>query len=70
MKTSVLLKTLGKGVETDYVGKPVKEGDRVIFRTRNKLRGLRVPVEPLTKHPTFAVGLRIICISTIRIPVL
>ena len=41
-----IFEALGEGVETDYVGKPVKEGDRVIFAPGTNYGCLRLPMEP------------------------
>lgn len=41
---------LGKGVTHDYIGNPVKEGDRIVFHPRNSgvAYGFRSPEEPFT----------------------
>ena len=41
-----IIEALGEGVETDYVGKPVKEGDRVIFAPGTNYGAYGLPVEP------------------------
>lgn len=41
---------LGKGVTHDYIGNPIREGDRVVFHPRNSgvAYGFRSPAEPFT----------------------
>lgn len=45
-----IIAALGKGVTTDFVGNPVREGDRVVFHPRNSgmAYGFRGPDEPFT----------------------
>lgn len=45
-----IVTALGKGVTTDFIGNPVKEGDRVVYHPRNSgvAYGFRSPEEPFT----------------------
>jgi len=45
-----IVEALGAGVATDYVGNPLREGDRVVFHPRNSgtAYGFRGPDEPFT----------------------
>lgn len=45
-----IVEALGQGVTTDYLGNPVREGDRVVFHPRNGgvAYGFRGPADPFT----------------------
>ena len=45
-----IIQALGKGVTTDYIGTPIKEGDRVVFHPRNSgmVYGYRGADEPFS----------------------
>lgn len=45
-----IIEALGQGLKSDYLGNPIKEGDRVVFHPRNSgvAYGFRGPNEPFT----------------------
>ena len=45
-----IIDALGKGVTTDYLGNPIREGDRLVFHPRNSglASGFRGPDDPFT----------------------